>query len=121
MDKKKVLAISISFILVIVLISIYFLLDKRYQSGGRSDAKTVHKIPSGFTRLPQGGGDWENGLRYVSWESQISFLTADGNCIYQTSFDNRDFIVKYKNEYYVNEKKLSELVDIAASIFEQHK
>ena len=72
----------------------------------------VREIPSGFIHLPKGGGNWDNGLHYVSWESQISFLDDDENCIYQTGLDNSDFIVKHKNEYYVNEEKILELIDI---------
>ena len=89
-------------------------------SCGGNDAKVVKEIPVGFICLPKGGGDWDNGLHYVSWESQISFLDADENCIYQTGFDNSDFIVKYKNEYYVKELKVLELIDIVNSRLEKH-
>lgn len=77
----------------------------------KNDAKVVREIPSGFVQLPKDGGDWDNGLHYVSWESQISFLDGHETCIYQTGFDNSDFIVQYKNEYYVDEAKLLELMD----------
>ena len=77
------------------------------------DAKVVKKIPPGFIHLEMGGNRQENGLRYVAWESQISFLDADGICIYQTSFANSDFIVKFKNEYYVNEEIFLELMKVA--------
>ena len=90
-------------------------------SCGGNDAKVVRNIPTGFVHLPKGGGDWDNGLHYVSWETQISFLDKDGACIYQTGFNNSDFIVKYKNEYYVDEEKLSEMIDIASSTFEQRE
>jgi len=119
MNRKKVAIISISFTLVIVLASIYFALDGGRIVGGSSDAKVVGEIPSGFIHLPKGGGNWDNGLHYVSWETQISFLDANGACIYQTGFDNSDFIVKYKKEYYINEEKFLELMEIASSSAEQ--
>jgi hypothetical protein len=111
MNTKKVILV-----MLVLMISLIFI-----TSCGGSDAKVVRQIPSGFILLPKGGGDWDNGLHYVSWESQISFLDSDENCIYQTGFDNRDFIVKYKNEYYVNEDKILELIDSANSSFEQQK
>ena len=81
----------------------------------------VAKIPSGFVLLPKGGGDWDNGLHYVAWESQISFFDIDENCIYQTGFKNKDFIVKCDNEYYVDEEKLLELINIANATFSQRE
>jgi len=77
------------------------------------DAKVVKKIPSGFIHLWNSLDELENDLHYVAWESQISFLDADEVCIYQTSFANSDFIVKFEDEYYVNEEIFSELIKIA--------
>ena len=107
MKTKSLPLICICVLIVILLISCE-----------SEDAQVVSEIPSGFTRLPEGGLKG-NDLRYVTWESQISFLDADGICIYQTGFHNSDFILKYKDEYYVNEKKYSELVEIAAFSPEQ--
>jgi len=85
-----------------------------YQGSDRwVDATVVKKIPLGFIHLEKGGNRQKNGLHYVSWESQISFLDADEICIYQTSFANSDFIVKFKNEYYVNEEIFLELMKVA--------
>ena len=106
MNKKFFVLI---FFLVFTLLLMLFVLSLR-----DNDAKLVKEIPSGFVQLPK-GGSWDNGLHYVPWESQIAFLDDDENCIYQTGFNNSDFIVKHKNEYYVNEEKLSELIDIVNS------
>jgi len=111
MTMKKILCLT----LLVALTSLFLI------SCGGSDAKVVRKIPSGFVHLPKGGGDWNNGLHYVSWESQISFLDSDKNCLYQTGFNNKDFIVKYKNEYYVNEEKLLDLIDTSNSTFEKRE
>lgn len=123
MNKKKVFFISVSAVLIIV--SMYFLLGGGKQMGRSNDAKTVKEVPTGFIPLPKGGGNWESGSHYIFWETEISFsdaeLDAGGVCIYQTNVKNSDFIVKYNNEYYVNEGKLLELIDIADSNFKQHK
>lgn len=118
MNKKIIVAGLISIILVFMIIALYSLFIRGNQAVESSDAKMVREIPEGFVLLPKEGGGWENGLRYVPWESQISFLDANDNCIYQTDFSNSDFIVKYQNEYYVNEEKLSELIEKANVILE---
>ena len=113
MDKKKTIVILISALLVSI--SLCFLLNGGFRVSTSNDAKSVREIPRGFVHLPNGGANWDNGMRYILWESQISFLDVDGNCIFQTDISNRDFIVKYKKEYYVNEEQLLGLIDIADS------
>ncbi|MNW55927.1 hypothetical protein D3C74_336190 [compost metagenome] len=76
-------------------------------------------VPSGFISLNEAIDNMKGTLRYVPWESQISFLDADNFTIYQTGFANRDFIVEYKDEYYINGEKYSELVGIANATVEQ--
>jgi hypothetical protein len=86
----------------------------------RNDAKMVSKaVPSGFISLKEAIDNMKGSLRYMPWESQIAFLDADNITIYQTGFENRDFIVTYKGEYYINEEKYSELAKIANSTMEQ--
>ncbi|WP_155985720.1 hypothetical protein [Paenibacillus gorillae] len=85
-----------------------------------NNAKVVSKaVPSGFISLKEAIDDTNGSLRYMPWESQIAFLDADNITIYQTGFDNRGFIVKYKGEYYINEEKYSDLVKIANLTMEQ--
>lgn len=106
MNKKFFVLILFLVSILLLMLSIPFFRD--------NDAKLVKEIPPGFIQLPK-GGSWDNSLHYVPWESQIAFLDDNENCIYQTGFDNSDFIVKYKNEYYVNEEKILELIDVANS------
>ena len=120
--KKRVFIILVSCALAIVLTLLYLYRDGGHHMGRGSDAKVVREVPVGFIRLSseaipsyKGGGDWDNGMRHVSWESVISFLDVDKECIYQTSYSNSGFIVKYNNEYYVNEAKILELIDIVNS------
>jgi hypothetical protein len=87
----------------------------------RNDSKEVREMPEGFIYLEKEGGNWENGLHYVPFETIISFVDADGINIYQTGYSNSDFIVKQKGEYtyYVNEEKFLEVYDMANTVFEQ--
>ena len=77
------------------------------------DAEVVPEIPDGFVPLGT-GGNWGDGLRYVSFENQICFYDFDGFVIYGTMYSNQDFIVKYEGRYYINGGKRSELKEIAA-------
>ncbi|SMC78467.1 hypothetical protein [Papillibacter cinnamivorans] len=79
----------------------------------RNDAKTVFNLPSGFVSLDEEITSSEGALRYVFWESRISFLNADNICIYQTGVKNDDFIVKYNGNYYICEEKYNELLEAA--------
>ena len=110
MKKKKVIVLLL--ILAVISASLYMI------SQGRNDAKMVLKIPFGFVHLQDNLG---NGLTVMPFETQISFLDSDGVGIYSTGFKNSDFIVKYKGEYYVNEEKLLELLDIAAISADQRR
>lgn len=110
--RKKVLLLFVIIAIVITLALTWFMFY------GRNDANMVLKIPSGFVHLQS---NLKNGLSVMPFETQIAFLDADGVGIYQTGFKNSDFIVKYKGEYYVNEEKLLELIDIAAISPEQRR
>jgi hypothetical protein len=86
---------------------------------GSDDTKIASKVPTGFISLNEAINNMKGTLRYVTWESQISFLDADNITIYQTGFENRDFIVEYQGDYYVNEQKYLELVEVAKTTMEQ--
>ena len=111
MKKIMLIIISILAILAVAIVVLYLNSDE-YRIKTAFDARVVKKIPIGFVHLPREEDAWGNGMRYVPFESYIFFVDADGNNIYQTSYRNSDFIVKYNNEYYVNEAKILELIDI---------
>lgn len=70
-----------------------------------SDAQTVNKVPPNYIALKD-VIDKSNGiLNCVFWEGQISFYVdvEEGNiCIYQAKVNDGNFIVKYKDNYYIN-------------------
>ena len=105
MKNKRVLAL-----LVAILVSMPLLSCQGRDIYKGVDAEMVQKIPDGFVLFPNEGDDW----RYVIWENVIAFLDADGVCIYQIGINNSEFIVRYDSEYYVNEEKMSEIIDVAS-------
>lgn len=62
------------------------------------DARVVSEIPDGFISLEEIETD---GFEYIFWESQISIMWNQ-SCVFQTSVQNKEFIVKYQGEYYVD-------------------
>ena len=90
-----------------------------------ADAKVVFRVPDGFVPLTELDSR-DSILDYVFWDSQISFVyTPDDTprliCLYQEYVGNRDFIVKYKGDYYVNEAKYLELIEVAVLAQEERK
>ena len=113
---RKIMLIIISIlVLIAVAMLILYLNSDEYRIKTTFDARVVRKIPLGFVHLSREEDAWGNGMHYIPFESFIFFVDADGNNLYQTSYRNKDFIVKYNNEYYVNEAKILELIDIVDS------
>ncbi len=98
---KKIIALVLIIIFGVMLIS----------ACSGDGVTQVKEIPDGFVRLPD-GGECEK-LSWMGWETQIVFMDKEENCIYQTGFNNSEFIVWYKDAYYVNEEKFNELLDMA--------
>ena len=115
--EDNTLKMNVALLILFLFIALLFIPSCVELKDGEFDAETVREIPLGFVRLPE-RSDLDNGLRYIPWETQIAFLDSDGNCIYQTEFNNSKFIVKYQDEYYVNEEKLLELINIAGLQYE---
>ena len=94
------------------LLTVILIVGQMFISACGSDEVTqVRKIPDGFIRLPD-GGEYKK-LSWMGWETQIVFMDKDENCIYQTGFNNSEFIVWYKDAYYVNEEKFNKMLEIA--------
>jgi len=90
------------------------------------NANVVSKIPVGFISLIEFNNRTGNILRGVIWDNQISFELMDEAkygifCIYQTSINNSDYIVKYKEKYYINEAKSKKLSEVAILALEQRQ
>jgi len=107
---KRIILLTVVVAIIIIAVITWFVFY------GGNDSNMVLKIPSGFVHLHS---NLRNGLNIMPFETQITFLDADGVGIYQTGFKNSEFIVKYKGEYYVNEERLLELIDVAAISPEQ--
>lgn len=46
----------------------------------------------------------------VFWESRVSILDSEGECVYQTNVRNNSFIVKCNGKNYISEFKYNELL-----------
>ena len=98
----------IIFAMIIALVSLFQI------SCEGSGVKIVSKVPDGFTVFIQ-----SDGLHFIFWENVISFLDADDICIYQSSTNNKNLLVKYNDEYYIHEIIYSSLKKNANLITEQ--
>ena len=107
---------KIFFLMFLVAVTLLF-----FTSCGKDDAKVVFKIPNGFVNLREATENTNGVMQYGFFETLFAILDADGNSIYNTVLNNSDFIVKYKGDYYVNEEKYSEMVEIAAISPEQRR
>ena len=78
------------------------------------------EISAGFVILE---ANYDNGFHYLLWDNSIAFLDSEDVTIYQTGINDQtnDFIVKRGDAIYVNEERLSELIEIAAIAPEQRQ
>ncbi|HOP10855.1 MAG TPA: hypothetical protein PK629_05130 [Oscillospiraceae bacterium] len=101
----------------VLVLSVLFVFASSFLMSCGNKVNVVKDIPSGFVKLNIAEDNLDvGGLHYTIGESQISFLDADEICTYQTELKDTQFIVKHENEYYVNEKKYSELVAMAKGV-----
>jgi len=84
-----------------------------------NDARRVLFIPDGFIALDYATHGMDEVLRWFGWAENIVFQDSDEMTIFQTSFRDRSFIVRYRDDYYVNEKSFNEISEFATSVFEQ--
>ncbi|HOP12150.1 MAG TPA: hypothetical protein PK629_11755 [Oscillospiraceae bacterium] len=79
----------------------------------------VQTKPDGFIQLVEAANNQVNGLNFMFFENYILFFDCERVCIFVTENDDPEFIVEFKDEFFVNEKKFSELVDAANKTVEQ--
>lgn len=82
-----------------LLLSLGLLIVGFLLAGTRNDAKEVLKVSDGVIASEELGAV---GMKLLVWETQVSIVEDERDCIYQTSVRNRDFIVKCRGKYYVN-------------------
>ncbi len=100
----KITVILIVLITVVSAIAIFL----HNNSDAYPDAKVVSKIPANFILIDDAIASDLKDMRYVFFESQIAFCNSSDECVYQTDVRNSDFIVKYKDKYYINKDKYNE-------------
>ena len=99
--KRRILLFILFAIAVISML--FFFAQKQ-----KNDATIVTNLPSGFVEINRVSIIADKTLRYVFWEEQVSFMNGQGVCVYQASVNDRDFIVKYKDGYWIYESVLIE-------------
>jgi len=121
---KKILIILITlFVSIVVIIATHIISIAYYKNYGQyngGDAKRVSKVPDRFISIENLYDDTNGNL---GWDTvffpQIVFFDSDGVHIYIEYLDNAAFIVRYKDEYYINEFNYENLVFEADMIAEQ--
>ena len=90
-----------------------------------SDAKVVSKIPDGFVSIIELNNRADRLLNVEPWESQITFMLREvpfsESNLFQTHLSDNSLVVKYKKEYYINEAKYQDLVEIAVLALEERQ
>jgi hypothetical protein len=91
------------------------------KGGDVGDVKVVSKIPDGFISLSELDNHADSILRCLFWENNIVFVLKEDSSfnLYQNSLGNSDIVVKYNEEYYVNEAIFLELNEVAVLALEQ--
>ena len=93
-------------------------LEERAQNDSRHFPDIVSILPDGFIPLDKAAEESEDVLRALFWSTNFVAYDSEGITIFQTDVKNNDFIVIYKNAYYVNESIFNEIVESATAIYE---
>lgn len=81
----------------------------------------VRTLPSGFIAVESAIEDLESAgaLRFLFWSTNVVFQDIEGVTIFQTDVHDSNFIVIYRNAYYVNEERFLEIAEYAINTSEQ--
>lgn len=88
--------------IAVICVGILLLLGCALTLMGSNDAKTVYQIPDGFAPLKELEAA---GYQCVFWENQVSVMNGQ-DCYFQTNVKDKDFIVKYQGQYYLDVRKI---------------
>lgn len=100
--KNKILLILLLAMLIIVALYLLFT-----YIGKQNEPYVVSEVPQGYVSLNDLIESTGNKIGYIFWESQIA-ITNERECIYQTNVKDKDFIVKYQEQYYINVDKFND-------------
>lgn len=125
MSKSKALKkILFASILIFVIIATHIISIAYYKNYGQYNegAKRVYKMPEGYIPLQKIYEYTEGKLRYIGTDHN-SVLIRDSDDMFihnfNISLNNSWFIVRYKDEYYINEIEYEKLLRDAKIIAEQ--
>ena len=81
----------------------------------------VKGIPPGFISIKDAAEKSKGVMDYCFFEDYISLVDTDGDIVGGAMVNDKSFIVQYQGEYYVNEKKYMESMEIAKISPEQRR
>ena len=95
--------------------------QNKYKDNSFKGVDLVHvdRIPDGYVLLSDINEQYRDLMQIVFFESQISFLDLDGNNIQQVSISDKNFLVQYKDNIYLNTKKLQVILNLAEGAAEK--
>ena len=85
------------------------------------DTELVYEIPSGFINLKDATEKTKGVMEYIFFEDYFSLVDIDGSSVGGAMVNDSSYIVQYQGEYYVNEEKFLEALEIATVSPEQRK
>ena len=126
MKKRKILfIILILFVNIVIIVVTHIISIQYYKYYGQyngGDAKCVYKLPDGYISI-ENEKFYNDAKGILNWNTiffpQIIFNDADNISIFVTYLDADWFIVRYKNEYYIDELMYDKLIYDANIIAEQ--
>jgi len=80
----------------------------------------VGEIPAGFVNLEEAIVNYKDFLTYSYFEGAVIFFQSDNTTIMQSQKDDYTFIVSYKNQIYINEKTVNDIIK-TAELIETHR
>jgi len=85
------------------------------------DAGKANQAPQGFILSSELSAQSGSKLSLSFFDNKIAFMAPGFICIYQTHIEDSDYIIEYEGEYYINEERYLELVEIAALAEEKRR
>jgi len=93
-------------------------LEQRARHDRQHYPDIVRDLPEGFVSLNNATVGLEEVLSVFFWSTTFVVQCSESITIFQTEVKDRRFILIYQNEYYVNERVFSEIVEYATNISE---
>lgn len=109
MKNKSRIYISL-FVVVSVCLIFSVIYIVYYQNYGKYYPKNVFTKPDGYVLLNDAVDENKDNIQYKFSETAVFFMDKQNNSLGTWNVRNSDFIVRYNGKYYINERKLDEML-----------